>query len=229
MIKSYGSEYFNKQKAVGHIAGLILSKNFSSHVRSGDCVIDFGCGGGFLLSALECGDRIGIEPNDVAAKVAIESGVSVFRSSKELLYLKGESIADVIISNHALEHCLRPFDELQLIYRLLKPGGTVHFIVPCETTRVHFDPKNSDKHLYSWSPQNLGNLFTEIGFIVTRVGPKLSKFPPGYQMLWRYGRYIFGVISLVYGSVFRTWSSVEIIAKKEGDLAQGGLPVELNF
>jgi len=41
--------------------------------------------------------------------------------------------ADVIISNHALEHTLHPLQELEALLPKLKPGGKVVFVVPCES------------------------------------------------------------------------------------------------
>jgi hypothetical protein len=55
---------------------------------------------------------------------------------------------------------------LQELHRLLRPGGTLLLAVPFEKERRyrHYDPDEPNHHLFSWSPQTLGNLVAESGF-----------------------------------------------------------------
>ena len=104
----YGEDYFDWQKEWGELAGWAASFKFKESISKDDAVIDFGCGGGFLLDGLECNRKIGIEPNPSAARSVESFGIQHFHSPTHALELLGEGIADVIISNNALEHTLNP-------------------------------------------------------------------------------------------------------------------------
>lgn len=45
----YDAEYFNWQKNIGAFGGWANSFKFKNSISKSDTVIDFGCGGGFLL------------------------------------------------------------------------------------------------------------------------------------------------------------------------------------
>ena len=98
----YDSTYFNKfQKKVGELGGKMNKFKFDKHIKETDTVLDFGCGGGFLLNNLGCKKKIGIEVNDFARNYCINKfGIDCFMSLDEI---ENNSI-DVIISNHCLEH-----------------------------------------------------------------------------------------------------------------------------
>ena len=65
----YDADYFEWQKDIGLFGGWANAHKFRASVSKEDTVVDFGCGGGFLLAHLECKRRIGIEPNPIAAEV----------------------------------------------------------------------------------------------------------------------------------------------------------------
>jgi 2-polyprenyl-3-methyl-5-hydroxy-6-metoxy-1,4-benzoquinol methylase len=81
-----------------------------------------------------------------------KNGIRHFSSSVEALDHLGSGVADVIISNHALEHTLNPLQEIKNLRRLLKTGGTIHFVIPCDSINYEYDPKDINYHLFSWSP-----------------------------------------------------------------------------
>ncbi|MCH7499475.1 MAG: class I SAM-dependent methyltransferase, partial [Nitrospinae bacterium] len=147
----YNEDYFNWQKNIGAFGGKANLFKFNKTVKSSDTVIDFGCGGGYLLANLNCRTRIGIEPNESASNAIDKNGVKHFFSPKQCLDELGESCTDVIISDNALEHTLNPLEELKSLYPLLKGGGTIHFIVPCHSIGDSSNPKDTNYHLYSWS------------------------------------------------------------------------------
>ena len=120
----------------------------------------------------------------------------------------------MIISNHALEHTLNPLEEIKSLHSLLKEGGIAHFFIPLDSIKYAYDPDDINYHLYSWSPQNLGNLFTEAGFQVLRAGPYNHKWPPHYEKIAKLGWPIFHLACRVYAHIERKWFQVEIIAKK---------------
>jgi SAM-dependent methyltransferase len=137
---------------------------FRSHVGPEDVVVDFGCGSGRLLTALPARRRIGIEVNPVSAAEARARGVEVVAASADV----PESVADVVVSHHALEHALDPFGELVGLRRVLKPGGRLLLVVPLDDWRRERDPWPDDPnhHLFAWTPLALCNLLGEAGFDV---------------------------------------------------------------
>lgn len=215
-VSYYDADYFDWQKKIGIFGGMANLKKFKDKVTEEDCVIDFGCGGGYLLKNLNCREKIGIEINDVAHAQIRENGVQPFSSPFELFSDKGYEFADRIISNHALEHTQNPFSELQSLLPLLKKGGTIHFFVPCDSFSNSWKPNDINFHLFSWSPMNLGNLFEAVGFKIIKAKPYIHKWPPFYDVLQRLlGWKLFHLLCFVYGRFSRKWFQIEVFAVKE--------------
>jgi len=208
----YNETFWSWQRRIGDFGGWANLHKFESVVDETDCVIDFGCGGGYLLSHLKCAERIGIEPNNAAAQQLQALGIHRFRTCNDLIGALGHSFADVVISNHALEHVLNPLQELRELRSVLKPGGLAVFYVPCETYRLAFNQNDQNRHLFSWSPQNLGNLFLEAGYEVEFVKPYFHKWPPGYLKLAKLGERVFHATCRIWGHIDRSWTQVEIRA-----------------
>jgi 2-polyprenyl-3-methyl-5-hydroxy-6-metoxy-1,4-benzoquinol methylase len=132
----YKAEYFDWQKNIGMFGGWANSFKFKTDIKSHHTVIDFGCGGGFLLKNLDCKRKVGLEPNLSAVDSIVACGVEHFQSPTAALQALGAEVADIIISNHALEHTLNPLQELKNLAPLLKKGGTIHFFIPCDS--IHY-------------------------------------------------------------------------------------------
>ena len=210
----YDAKYFDWQKCIGEFGGWANANKFSSSISERDVVLDFGCGGGFLLKNLQCKDRIGIEPNSNAADSIKKYGIKHFPTPDAALEILGIETVDVIVSNNALEHTLNPLQELISLRRLLKPGGIIHFVVPCDSFKVRYNPHCINHHLFSWSPQNLGNLFKEAGYDIQYSRPLVHKWPPYYKNLAKLGWPIFNAICRLYGHLERSWFQVEVKARR---------------
>ncbi len=210
----YEKKYFEWQKNVGAFGGWASSFFFQKYISKKHTVIDFGCGGGYLLEKLYCSKRIGIEPNEAALSTLMSKGITSLKSPEAALKKLGTNIADVIISNNALEHTLNPLKELIELKKLLKTGGIIHFLVPCDSINYKYSANDINHHLFSWSPQNLGNIFKEAGYNVCYVRPYIHKWPPYYKIFARLGWPIFNLICLFYGRIERSWYQVEIKATK---------------
>ena len=195
---NYDKTYFVWQTESGKFGGRANSFLFKKFVKLEDTVIDFGCGGGYLLSKLKCKNRLGIEINENAHEQIKKNGVLPYKSPKELLRKKGEEFADIIISNNALEHTPNPLLELKSLYPILKKGGKIHFVVPCDNVHFRWKPNDINFHLYSWSPMNIGNLFVEAGYDVVFSKPYIHKWPP----LYKYWQKIFGWTIFNFYAVF---------------------------
>jgi SAM-dependent methyltransferase len=159
---SLGAKYFEWQNRNASITGRIDGRKFCSYVKDGDAVLDFGCGGGSVLSSLNCARRLGVEVNPAARAEAVRHGIECYESLLEV----PDGCIDVAISNHALEHVIHPIGVLKELRKKLKENGTLVLCLPIDDWRVerHFDPSDINHHLHTWTPQLLGNSLCEAGF-----------------------------------------------------------------
>jgi SAM-dependent methyltransferase len=208
--KYYDADYFNWQKSIGEFGGWANQTKFLEYLKEDDIVLDFGCGGGFLLDGLNVKKKIGIEINPDAIKSAKSKDIEVYNDTDKV----PNNYVDKIISNNALEHTLRPLDELKSLYNKLKKGGMIVFVVPCESITYEYKPNNINHHLYSWSPMCLGNLFTEAGFELIESKSYIHKWPPDYIEIAKKGREFFEEACREYGKVETSWFQVRAIGKK---------------
>ena len=177
-----GEEYFDWQGSGADLNAEIESTKFAPHVSAKDTVVDFGCGAAALLATLQIGERIGVEPNPPARRAGEARGVRVVASTHEL----EDAIADVVISNHALEHTLAPLDELRELRRVLKPGGRIVLWLPLDDWRTQRQPgEDVNHHLYTWTPLLLRNLLDEAGFEVRECRVVTHAWPRFHQQLFR--------------------------------------------
>lgn len=178
----YDAAYFEWQRTIGEFGGWANRPKFTPHIRPTDDVLDFGCGGGFLLKNIACRRRLGLEINPDAAQVARANGIEVYSTLADI----PDDSADVVISNHCLEHVPHPLRALIELRSKLRSEGLAVFAVPCEDITSKYVPGNTDYHLYTWSPLNLGNLFTEAGYQVISSEPYKKKWPPFRQHIARF-------------------------------------------
>jgi SAM-dependent methyltransferase len=170
-----GDAYLEYQADAGELGARLDRWKFEPHVKGGDTVVDFGCGSGGLLAALPAARRIGIEVNEPAAAAARRRGIEVVCSTSEL----NDGIADVVISNHALEHTIVPFYELCDLHRILKPGGRFVLWLPLDDWRAQRTAaQDPDHHLYTWTPLLLRNLLAEASFDVRDCRVVAHAWPP---------------------------------------------------
>ena len=211
----YDKKYFQWQKDIGAFGGKANQIKFLKLISgNGQKVLDFGCGGGFLISSFSQNiDRYGVEINDVARSSAEEKGVKCFKRSADLPKEK----FDLIISNNALEHTENPLQELKNLRESLVPGGKICLVVPLDNKIFAYKPNNKDYHLFSWSPMNLGNLLDCAGFKVLESYPFVYKWVPKYNLFVKlFGWKLFHLACRVYGQIERSWCQVRAVGMKEG-------------
>lgn len=165
MCSHYNREYFNWQKSIGEIGGILNKFKFEDNVNDTDVLLDFGCGGGYLLNNFKNKDKYGFEINKDAIKNCESLNIKVFNNFDDI----EDNFFDTIISNHALEHVPRPLDTLRDLYKKLKINGTVIIVVPCEQPSeqgFYYKKGDINQHLHTWCPMTLGNLASLAGFEV---------------------------------------------------------------
>ena len=197
----YQEEYFNNyQKEYGEFGAKANKFMFEKHISPDDTVLDFGCGGGFLLKNLNCRERIGIEINPTARDYCTHiNGITCLES---LDLIPKESV-DVVISSHCLEHTINPFELITTLFEKLRNHGKIVIVVPLDSHRFSWRPNDVDNHLYSFSPMNLGNILQGVGFQDIHTEAVLHKWIPGYRTVDQlFGLATFHQLSWLYGKYF---------------------------
>ncbi len=199
-----GSAYSSWQRRLSRRMGPIVARKFLPYVDSTKVVLDFGCGDGSVLEALPARRRLAVEPNPASRNVHN----AALLESQESLFTVPERSIDVAISNHALEHCLAPLSALAQIREKVKPNGKLVLIVPIDDWRRQrtYDTRDVNHHLYTWTPQLLGNLLHEAGFQVETIEISRHAWPPAV-------RFLTGLPPPLFDAVCRVWSRLSLIAE----------------
>jgi SAM-dependent methyltransferase len=180
--KNYDEKYWSYQVPSGRFGGKAEAFKFRDEVAAGDTVLDFGAGGGFVLTNLKCARRIAVEVNPVARRAAQAHGnLEVYARVDDV---PKDANVDVVISNHCLEHVARPLDQLKKLRSRLRPGGKIVLVVPVDAVGQAYTPSDENHHLYTWNSLLLGNLLSEAGFSVTSCQDIQYKWPSNFEDLW---------------------------------------------
>jgi SAM-dependent methyltransferase len=207
----YDQKYFEYQEKIGYFGGQENLYKFQEFIKRSDNVLDFGCGGGYMLAQMKCKNKLGVEINPVARKVATKQSIPVLPTVKKVK----DNWAHVIVSNHTLEHTFRPLDELKSLYPKLKKKGKIIFVVPYEV-KMEWHPQNVNQHLYTWSPMCLGNLFTTAGYQVQKAEVLKSQWPPYYMGMRKLlGEKLFRIVCQMYGRLRGNLYQTRVIAIKK--------------
>ena len=171
---------------------LYQSQFFRPYCNESKVLLDFGCADGLFLRNLPALRRIGVEANPVAREKCRKLSdieqcpIELHASLEEVKSLS----ADVVISNHCLEHVLNPYESILEIKRILKKGGIFVVMIPFDDWRksgyFEWSPHDIDNHLYTWSPKNIGNLITEAGLKVEFS--RICKRAWSPKLFWIYHR-----------------------------------------
>lgn len=179
----YNKDYFEWQKHVGKIGGYLNKFKFETDVKKDDILMDFGCGGGYLLNQFQNTKKIGFEINKHAQEQCKTFGIDVYDSFDDI----SDNSIDTIISNHALEHVPLPLETLKSLYSKLVPSGKMIIVVPCEQPHeggFRYKDNDINQHLHTWCPQTLGNLAKLAGFHIKSCTAFQHKWCPDYQQNW---------------------------------------------
>jgi len=173
----YGDAYYAWQRSAGQLGAELDNWKFQPFLNPQIAVLDFGCGGGFMLAALPASERWGIEVNPVAAR---EASTRLDRVVPAIRAIPVDKQFDAIVSHHALEHVENPLEVLQELRGKLHPGGRAIFVVPAESwiVRSTYDAGDVNQHLYTWTPLLLGHLFVRAGYEIESIKVLCHRWPP---------------------------------------------------
>ena len=208
----YDEAYFKFQIEIANLGSRCFLDLFQNEIEPSDTVLDFGCGAGTRLSLLLCNRRIGIDINQLCRETAGIQGIEAYPNIQHV----PKSSIDVVISNHALEHVAEPLSTLVDLQKVLRPGGKLVLVVPCESYRTKWKPENIDRHLYTWAPVNIGNLVRAAGFTVLSCRRLAHRMPPKSRFIYRLTGWA------VYNQLCRLWAllapgltQIAVVARKQ--------------
>lgn len=144
-----------------------------------------------------------------------EKGLIFFTDIKEV----ADSSVDVLISNHALEHVDNPPIYIREFRRVVKNGGKVVIVVPHEISD-EVNPCDINKHLYTWTPQNLYNLLVECNIDVVKCERIYHAWlPKDREILEKFGWKEFHQISKVRAEKNDIYQTIAVghVLKSEND------------
>jgi SAM-dependent methyltransferase len=196
-----GQKYFSWQRAGGMKGAVYNLKFFAPFILEDQDVLEFGCGGGYLLAALRCREKVGLEINPVARAEATKNGIQTLSTLEEL---SGRAF-DRVISSHCLEHVANPYESLCMMRRLLRNDGRLILLLPLDDWRSQpwVGPDNN-AHLYTWTPRLLGNLLVASGFQPVSIKVVNHVFPPRFDaQIWNFSRTMFGVLAYAFSIALR--------------------------
>ncbi len=207
-----GKDYFAYQNRFAAKRAKLKYRRFSRHISEKDRVLDFGCGGGWVLSQANCALRVGVEVNEAARDVCHTNGITVYRDVDAVK----ERDFDVAISCHCLEHVPCPTDALSSIAGLLKPGGKLVLIVPIDDWRGQKDfvKRGQDHHLHTWTPRLLANTLVDAGFEVVHVRVLTRQWFPKWNLLIdRIPDALFDLGCVLWGWIYRQRELLAVATK----------------
>jgi len=183
----YDVEYFSGeelQSCLSFRAPVFLQclRRLDSIPTTGRRLLDVGCATGeFIAQALlEGWDAVGIESSTVAAEFARQrKNLPVYHAVLESAPFDSGSF-DVVTLLDVLEHLLSPRNQIERVYRLLKPRGITVVRVPntlfhlpkakvCESLRLSASSMEMRYHLNHFTPRTLSNLLEATGFEVLAI------------------------------------------------------------
>lgn len=183
---------------------------FQDFINSTDSVLHFWCGGGYLLNALVCGNKYGVDANPKYRDHA--QNTFGFRVAPDL---DGFKNLDVVISSHTLARLPHPLQTLSDAYKALRDGGTLVVLVPCYNHKNKYTEFNFEQHLYSWSPIDIGNLVHRAGFTILSVERICHRIPPKGNLILKYcGERLFHLTCSIYGRLRPRQTQIRVVALK---------------
>mmetsp|Transcript_16606 Transcript_16606/g.39855 ORF Transcript_16606/g.39855 Transcript_16606/m.39855 type:complete len:278 (-) Transcript_16606:328-1161(-) len=181
----YDKTYYKYQRPMGVFGGKAKQHLFEGLLRPTDTVMDFGCGGGFVLSHMNPRQarRICVEINPFGRSDAIKQGIEQVVAHVSSVRC---GTVDLAFTLSVLEHVGCPICELRRIRATLKPRGRLLVGIKHEWKDEAFigAKADADHHLYTWNRKLLGNMIEAAGFVDVRVEARMAAWPPNYVKVY---------------------------------------------
>jgi len=128
-----------------------------------------------------------------------------------------DGVADLIVSDHALEHVPFPIGALSELRPKLRSGGLIAICVPHANywEERRYDPNDQNHHLQSWTCQTFGNSLMEAGYEIVSIANRTHAWP-GRWTVACYGRlplWLFDLICRSYGLLTGKGQQVMAVAR----------------
>jgi SAM-dependent methyltransferase len=159
----------------------VLARRIAALVAPGGSILDLGCAHGALLGEIgRHGDfrLYGVEFDRGMAALARQRGITVFDGSIEEAELPANSF-DLVLMHHVLEHVVDPVGTLELVQRVLRPGGWLAGELPnirswdAALFGRLWGGGHAPRHLTHFTPATLGMALERTGFSAIRIAPTL--------------------------------------------------------
>lgn len=197
-----GRSYFSRQGSCGISGGELEARKLGPFIGKARSVLDFGCGGGFLIEALRRTVPVvcGIEPNPVAREACTRRGLEVHESISDVT---GRTF-DAVVSNHCLEHVPYPIDALRSLREVIACSGVLVLALPIDDWRVQrrISEPDKDHHLHTWTPVLIRNTLHEAGYVTVSASVLSYAWPRHWQHLYPV------LPAFAFDSICRLWSVV---------------------
>ena len=181
----HGAEYFGYQGSGGIESGELEARKLRPYIGTPQSVLDFGCGGGFLLEVLgrSVPTVCGVEPNPHARESCSRRGIEAVPSIADL----GGRKFDAVVSNHCLEHVPYPIAALREIKTCIARDGVLVMALPIDDWRRqrNIGEPDNDHHLHTWTPTLIRNTLFEAGYATEKAVVLTYAWPRYWQRLYR--------------------------------------------
>jgi FkbM family methyltransferase len=212
-LKIKKNNYFEWQK---NIALFNLDKNVKkfaeeiNELKPSSKVLDFGCGGGYILNTFSNIKKYGVEINEDALNVSkkkfiVKKNIDKFR----------DNFFDLIISYNALDHTDNPNLILNKMYKKLKKNGKVVIICGCQKYNLDYVTRNISNVKYSFSISNIKALFRDNDFLVLKTTTINYKLFKGYKKIKKIlPQSIFDILCIIYSVIDKRISEIKCVGVK---------------
>lgn len=161
---------------IARFFSLRWKKNIINQFSQTGSILDFGCGSGEFLNALQKANWniTGVEPSELARKKAtVLNGTTIYSALDEI---QGKAF-DSITAWHVIEHVPFPLQTIQQLKSHLKKSGTIFIAVPNYQSPDATNYKNYwagydvPRHLWHFSKQSMQTLLEKSGLEVVKIIP----------------------------------------------------------
>jgi len=158
--KKYASRQFDEART--DILGKCFHERSKSWLTITDRILEFGCGNGRNLLAIESVEKAGYDLNEYSRVYARQAGLRIFDRLDDI----PRKYWTVVLCNHVLEHVPHPIKTLELLRNFLSPNGTLVLTVPLEghLLKLKRSEVDCDHHLFCWNPTTMRNLLAASGY-----------------------------------------------------------------